>query len=239
MEILNKSEQNIARDIVTCYDDNGVICIKDIIHKIYNGYIHCMCLGSPALAIPLKDSECINDKTFFVVVQSSLFVYKLFKSGLILLDNSIRREGCNDYSNRSDYKCFLFNNVCGEGELGTFVCSKWNLPIIPTTDLMELVKDKFRTPEQKRFECQKYLTYLSIFVAIAIGVLSPILTKYVSEKGEQKNLERIENVIKGHKTVSIDSICVMPKNTSNVKVIQSNVNSSPSFNPLKKPELKD
>lgn len=239
MEILNKSEQNIVQDIVTSYNNNEVICIKDIIRKIYNGYIHCMYSGNPALAIPLKDSEYINDKTFFVVVQSSLFVYKLFKSGLILLDNSIKREGCNDYSNRSNYKCFLFKNVCGEDGLGSFVCSRWNLPIIPTTDLIELVKDKFRTPDQKRFECQKRLTYLSIFVAIAIGVLSPILTKCVSKKGEQENLEHIENAIKELKTVSIDSIGVIPKDTINVKIIQPNVKPLPISNPSKKTKQKN
>ena len=134
---------------------------------------------------------------------------------------------------------FSFQEVCGDEKLGRFICDNWSLFIIPTTDLIELVKDKFRTPDQKRFECQKYLTYLSIFVAIAIGVLSPFFTECISKKGEQENLERIETAIKEHKTVSIDSICVMPKDTFNVKVIQPKVMSVPNPTSLKQLPLKN
>ena len=237
MEITIKSHQNIVRTIVEKYNNGESISIKKIIHTISIGYIHTIHKSFPALCT--KKPTTVIQKDFFVVVQYCLFIHSLYRAGLITIDKSHKNEPCNDYSNKGDYEYFSFQEVCGDEKLGRFVCDNWSLSIIPTTDLIELVKDKFKTPEQKRFECQKYPTYLSIFVAIAIGVLSPIFTECISKKGEQENLERIETAIKEHKTVSIDSICVMPKDTFNVKVIQPKVMSAPNPTSLKQLPLKN
>lgn len=91
-------------------------------------------------------------KRFFIVIQHCLFLLLLYKNGLIIIDKSVKNEPCNEYSNKGDYEYYSFNEVCGDDDLGSFVCYNWSLPIIPTTDLIELVKNKFKTPEQRRFE---------------------------------------------------------------------------------------
>lgn len=218
MEITNKSQQKIAEDIVRQFNNNKATCIKDIIHNISKEFIHVIYNGQYALST-LKSSQ-IKQNDFFVVVQYCLFILLLYKKGLIIIDKSIKNEPCNDYSKKEDYDHFSFNETCGDDDLGNFVCNNWNLPIIPTTDLKELVNDEFKTSEQKRFECQRCLTYLSIIVAIIIGVLSPILTKCISEKSEQEKIRLILTAIEEHKTVSIDSIGRILTDTFNVKIIQ-------------------
>lgn len=184
MEITINSHQSIVRTIVEKYNNGETISIKEIIHTISTEYIHTIYKTFPALCA--KRPTNITQKDFFVVVQYCLFVHSLYEAGLIIIDKSHNNEPCNDYSNKGDYAYFSFQEVCGDEKLGRFVCDNWSLSIIPTTDLIELAKDKFRTPEQKRFECQKCLTYLSIFVAIVIGVLSPIFTKCISKKVNKK-----------------------------------------------------
>ena len=235
MEITINSHQSIVRTIVEKYNNGETISIKEIIHTISTEYIHTIHKSFPALCA--KKTTNVTQKDFFVVVQYCLFVHSLYRAGLIIIDKSHKNEPCNDYSNEGDYEYFSFQEVCGDERLGRFVCDNWSLSIIPTTDLIELVKDEFRTSEQKRFECQKCLTYLSIFVAIAIGVLSPIFTKCISKKDEQVKIERIVTAIKEQKTVTIDSVKALPTDTFNVNVIKPKAKPTPKpqQDPLKQP----
>ena len=235
MEITIDSHQNIVRTIVNKYNNGETISIKDIIHIISTEYIHTIHNRFPALCA--KNPTNVKQKDFFVVVQYCLFVHSLYKNGLIIIDKSVKNEPCNDYSNKGDYEYFSFHEVCGDEKLGRFVCDNWSLSIIPTTDLIELVKDEFRTPEQKRFECQKRLTYLSILAAIGIGIASPFISQCISEDDEQEKIEHIVNAIKEHKTVSIDSVKTLPADTFDVNIIQPKAKpaSKPLQTPLKQP----
>lgn len=95
-----------------------------------------------------------------------------------------------------------------------------------TNSLIDFAKD-FKTVEQRRFDEQNCSTWIGIVTAIVIGIMSPILSKCISEKGEQEKIEQIVNAINKQKTVTIDSVKVFPKDTFNVKVIHPKVKTMP------------
>lgn len=63
-----------------------------------------------------------------------------------------------------------------------------------TNTLRDFVKNKFRAPEQKRFEKQKCLTWISILTAILIGILSPIISQCLQKKQDKEILKHIEHI---------------------------------------------
>lgn len=228
MEITLDSQQNIARTIVGRYNNGEYLCIKNIAYEISEEFIHTIYNSFPALCA--KKPTNAKQRDFFIVIQNCLFVYSLYRHGLILIDKSIKNEACNDYSSKGEYEYFSFKEVCGDENLGRFVCDNWSLPIIPTTDLINLVRDEFKTLEHKRVEEQleeaKKSTCWSRKAAI-IALVSLVITTvggFVQRQNEQKidhtQIESITTVIKEHKTVTIDSIQNMPTDTFNVKIVQ-------------------
>lgn len=227
MEITIKSQQNIVRIIVEKYNSGNPISIKDIVHTISPKYIHTIYKTYPALCAE-KPAD-ISQRDFFVVVQYCLFVHSLYRAGLIIIDKSHKNEPCNDYSNKDDYDFFSFQEVCGDEKLGRFICDNWSLSIIPTTDLIELVDKDFKTKEQLRHEEQlseaKNSTCWSRVASIIafITLIFTLCQTCCDKQNGSEQINRIVSFIKEHKTVSIDSVKVLPNDTFNVNVIQSKV----------------
>lgn len=241
MEITLKSQQKIAQNIVDKFNNGDYVCIKDIIHNTSIEFIHTIHKHSYALCAE-KPTQ-IKQKDFFIVIQHCLFLLLLYKNGLIIIDKSVKNEPCNEYSNKGDYEYYSFNEVCGDDDLGSFVCYNWSLPIIPTTDLIELVKNKFKTPEQRRFEEQleeaKDSTCWSRIAAI-LAFFTLAITFFQTCCDKQNNSEQLNSIItaiKEQKTVTVDSIKVLPADTFDVKIIQPKAKPAlkPQQNPLKQP----
>ena len=241
MEITLKSQQKIAQNIVDKFNNGDYVCIKDIIHNTSIEFIHTIHKHSYALCAE-KPTQ-IKQKDFFIVIQHCLFLLLLYKNGLIIIDKSVKNEPCNAYSNKGDYEYYSFNEVCGDDDLGSFVCYNWSLPIIPTTDLIELVKNKFKTPEQRRFEKQlKEAKKSTCWSRVAtIGAIATLLLTlcqtYCSDKNDSEQINSVISAIKEHKTVTINRVKTLPNDTFNVNIIQPKAKPAPkpTQNPLKQP----
>ncbi len=211
MEITIQSQQTIAQTIVGAYNNGEPISIKNLVHNTSNEFIHGIYKGSYALYVETPTE--IGQRDFFIVIQHCLFLHSLYKRGLIILDKSQISKKGNDYTSNEQYKPFSFKDTCGDDDLGHFVYSSWSHSIIPTTDLIELVKDGFRTIEQKRYEGQNRMAWWGVFVAIGIGILSIWGQIFIPTTICDKQLLRIEQAINAvapdnSTTQNIDSINV-------------------------------
>jgi hypothetical protein len=95
-----------------------------------------------------------------------------------------------------------------------------NAIIYPLPRLIDYVENGYKTIEQRRFEWQKKLTWISIFVAIAIGVLSPIITLCLSNRVEQNfdnNLKGAEKVVESDS--STQTVHFVQFDTLDIKVL--------------------
>lgn len=107
-------------------------------------------------------------------------------------------------------------------DLWKFLCNHFYI----TNSLIDFASD-FKSIEQRRFDEQNCSTWIGIVTAIVIGIMSPILSKCISEKGEQEKIEQIVNAINKQKTVTIDSVKLFPNDTFNVNVIRPKVKITP------------
>lgn len=93
-----------------------------------------------------------------------------------------------------------------------------NAIIYPLQRLQDFVDEKFRTLEQVNVDKQNFLTLLGILAAFAVGILSPFISKWISEKSDKESLEQVISAIKEQKSVSIDKFPDIIPDTLNVKV---------------------
>lgn len=77
-----------------------------------------------------------------------------------------------------------------EIDLWTLLNSQYSI----SNSLLDYVNHGFKTVEQKRFEKQKCLTWISILTAILIGILSPIISQCLQKKQDKEILKHIEHI---------------------------------------------
>ncbi len=93
-----------------------------------------------------------------------------------------------------------------------------NAIIYPLQRLQDFVDKKFRTLEQVNVDKQNLLTLLGILAAFAVGIASPFISKWISEKSDNESLEQVISAIKEQKSISIDKFPDILPDTLNVKV---------------------
>ncbi len=93
-----------------------------------------------------------------------------------------------------------------------------NAIIYPLQRLQDFVDKKFRTLEQVNVDKQNLLTLLGILAAFAVGIASPFISKWISEKSDNESLEQVISAIKEEKSISIDKFPDILPDTLNVKV---------------------
>lgn len=86
-----------------------------------------------------------------------------------------------------------------------------------TNALVDFAKD-FKTPEQRRHNCTIKISIAAIFVSILIGIFSPFISKWISEKSDKESIELVISAIKEQKSISIDKFPDILPDTLNVKV---------------------
>lgn len=96
-----------------------------------------------------------------------------------------------------------------------------NAIIYPLQRLQDFVDKKFRTLEQVNVDKQNLLTLLGILAAFAVGIASPFISKWISEKSDNESLEQVISAIKEEKSISIDKFPDILPDTLNVKVTGS------------------
>ena len=77
-----------------------------------------------------------------------------------------------------------------EIDLWTLLNSQYSI----SNSLLDYVNHGFKTVEQKRFEKQECLTWISILTAILIGILSPIISQCLQKKQDKEILKHIEHI---------------------------------------------
>lgn len=93
-----------------------------------------------------------------------------------------------------------------------------NAIIYPLQRLQDFVDKKFRTLEQVNVDKQNLLTLLGILAAFAVGIASPFISKWISEKLDNESLEQVISAIKEERSISIDKFPDILPDTLNVKV---------------------
>lgn len=95
-----------------------------------------------------------------------------------------------------------------------------NAIIYPLPRLIDYVEHDFKTIEQRRFEKQTLLTWISILVALAIGILSPFISHYISNRNESITPASTVDTVSVIKPVdSIQAIPAIQFDTLDIKVL--------------------
>lgn len=95
-----------------------------------------------------------------------------------------------------------------------------NAIIYPLPRLIDYVEHDFKTIEQRRFEKQTRLTWISILVALAIGILSPFISHYISNSNESITPASTVDTVPVIKPVdSIQAIPAIQFDTLDIKVL--------------------
>ena len=98
-------------------------------------------------------------------------------------------------------------------DLWEFLCSHFYV----TNALVDFAKD-FKTPEQRRHNCTTNISVVAIIVSVVIGIGSPFISKWISEKSDKESLEQVISVIKEQKSISIDKFPDIIPDTLNIRV---------------------
>ena len=98
-------------------------------------------------------------------------------------------------------------------DLWEFLCNHFYV----TNALVDFAKD-FKTPEQRRHNCTTNISVAAIIVSVIIGIISPYISKCISEKSDKESLEQVVSAIKEQKSISIDKFPDIIPDTLNVRV---------------------
>ena len=86
-----------------------------------------------------------------------------------------------------------------------------------TNSLIDFAKD-FKTPEQRRHNCTTNISIVAIIASVIIGIASPFISKWISEKSDKESLRQVISAIKEQKSISIDKFPNIIPDTLNVRV---------------------
>lgn len=177
-EVINKSELLEKRGIAFATDGrDGFIFLK----KDQYDYEDKEPIGYVAELVSLINM--LIEKRYLVIIpfESSPELIigrkksKWYKPGIIVVDD-------NEYV-QVDTRMYNWMNSNGEQTYWPINCPEKTLPVGKTIyswftvsqELKDLVKNDFKTEDQRRFDKQQRLTWISIAVAGGIGVLSLVL----------------------------------------------------------------
>lgn len=109
-----------------------------------------------------------------------------------------------------------------------------NAIIYPLPRLIDYVEHDFKTIEQRRFDKQTRLTWISILVALAIGILSPFISHYISNRNESITPASTVDTVPVIKPVdSIQAIPAIQFDTLDIKVLVPRTETNIEITPKK------
>lgn len=171
----------------------------------------------------LSDTDNFAVQDRFLKIKRSDFIYKLSllkwldDSGYIILvdDNSsnIFETGqITDYDRQrwSDNGQICYEEAIKSKFIFETLSRYHNCRIIPSAKLIDIVNNKFKTIEQRRFETQTRLTWISIAVAFFIGIISPFISNSLSNENRESKETSVEqlkktDIVESSTTLQIDS----------------------------------
>lgn len=254
MREFTDSEKNLVKALIQNVSRDSGLRIGDVLRKVYPiEYIEKNTVDDPfykeTIKICHKDENEIEAKIYeafsliiLLLEQRYIVAKELIEKGIIGRKNPF----CDISENRHiERTYFNYYNI----DLWSLLNSHYSV----TNSLIDFAKD-FKTVEQRRFEeelktaketleetkntlkiTQKAFigTLLTLLATIGIGIWQ----KCSQQEIDTEQINSITTAIKEHKTVTIDSIKILPADTFNVNIIQPKAKPAPkpTQNPLKQP----
>lgn len=279
-----KSEQELLEklSIFKRSNDFESLRVSNILSNLIPGYIlhfsGTIC-QSDSVTLYLKKNLAEIKPLYHKLIDFILFIYELEELKLI----SIRKPTCSvkyNHYDTSEYTCIdknidsIENLVSSQSEsiskengynsyslniqMGSKAFELMNVVIYPLPLLDDLVKNKFKDLELRRFQSEQDYNHKNynaalkaleqskcgiIISAIAVGlsalaIIAPIVYEVCfSDNVTTFDAKEIVTAIKEQKTVTIDSVNVFPADTFNVNIIQQKAKPAPKpqQEPLKQP----
>lgn len=239
MREFTDSEKNLVKALIQNVSRDSGLRIGDVLRKVYPiEYIEKNTVDDPfykeTIKICHKDENEIEAKIYesfsliiLLLEQRYIVAKELIEKGIIGEKNPF----CDIFENRHiERTYFNYYNI----DLWSLLNSHYAV----TNSLIDFSKD-FKTVEQRRFDEQNCTAWLGIIAAFIIGITTPFISQYISKDEEYEIIERIENAIKEHKIVTIDSVKALPNDTFNVNVITPKDKPAPKPQPQKKNPLNE
>ena len=203
-----------------------------IFHKENDKSIN-VCYVFDSRLINSEDGDRYEAEERFIKIKRADFIYKLTllkwleDSGyIVMIDDSNYNLFETGHITEHDRKKWANNGMsCVEEQIKSkFVyetLSRYhNCRIIPSAQLIDVRNKNFKTIEQRRFEKQTRLTWISILVALAIGILSPFISHYISNRNESITPASTVDTVPVIKPVdSIQAIPAIQFDTLDIKVL--------------------
>lgn len=200
MEIIDKEEQKIICNLIENYQDDNPLTLQSICLS-YNKHIINGIINREYALVILKQSDDKNRGLFYKLIQICSFINNLHQNRYIIFDLSEKNKNPNDYTDKG-YPYFAFTENAGDFELGKFIADYWTIPLIPTSQLLQLKNKDFVTTDERRYRWQLRASWAATFVALIIGFISPILmTKCSNTKINEEQFEELVNVLKNVKQI--------------------------------------
>lgn len=268
MRNFTPEEQAILRRMVSYRNDNNIeaLRLRNLLDEIVPNYVLIWEKNSPEhcekidLYLPTNDKE-VGLSSFYEIADFLLFIEEIKELGLISVRNYDIKTYTKAIFSTDKYYCenpFMSNDSIltkrvhkrvnrsngyypyrSQLQLTKLLNSYCDAVILPRPLLLDLEKNDFMTIEARRFEKQLKRTNISIVIAALAIIIPCIVNKCFSDSVKLDNIEALTSAITKDKTVSIDNIGAMQRDTFKMEVIQPNVELSPTFNPSKKPALKN
>lgn len=132
------------------------------------------------------DDVLINNKGERIEVTSFDHLFSLMTSGTYTVE-----------SGKGIVSVLYCTKLTSKGTIVDFIKENCSTFIYPSSILTQLVKNEFKTPEQRRFKKQQWATWVSIGIAILIGLMSIWLS---NNSVELIGIEGIKQEIRNTKT---------------------------------------
>lgn len=216
MEITDKEEQQLVSKLIKKYKEGNPLCLQYIC-AIYNEHIINGIINREYALVLCEQSNDNNKELFYKLIQVCSFINNLYQDRYIILDLSESNKNPNDYTGKG-FPYFAFKENAGVFELGKFIADYWTIPLIPTSQLIQLEDKKFITTDERRYRHQLLASWAAIIAALIIGLSSPILmTKCSNTKINEDQFERIVKLV----NCQADTIT---NNESTSKIINHHIN---------------
>lgn len=264
MRNFTDTEQAVLKRMVSYRKNNNIeaLRLRNLLDEIVPNYVLIWEKKSPEhcenidLYLPTNDKE-IGLSSFYEMADFLLFIEEIKELGLISVRNYDIKTHTKAIFSTNKYYCenpFVsnesiltkrthkrvnssngFHSYRSQLQLTQLLNSYCDAVILPRPLLLDLDKNDYTTIEERRFNKQLIRTNISIIIAAFAIIIPCIINKCFSDTVKLDNIEVLTSAITKDKTVSIDSIGVIPKDTLKVKVILPNVKLTPISNPSKQP----
>ena len=190
-------------------DFSGKNVFNISLHKEDDANVEVYYVFDPNLIKPTNNEDVFDAEERFLKIKKAEFIYKIFllkslhDSGYIFLVDDKEWDLFNsgkitdhDKKRWDDNGIKYHREVIKSKVLFDFISKFHGSTIIPSPQLISYKNNKFRTPEQRRFNISNRISMTAILLSFLIGIGSPwLMTKYSKTSIDPIQLDTILNAI--------------------------------------------